>query len=117
MIQVVSYNCECGYSAFEDEYVDSWDGTCINCGEKQRQYRILYRKESKPKNKSNFCNIDSQQKDNLRWSWSMGIDIRDIPKMKKLYPDREYHPKTGQLLVKNRQHKKRLMKEHGLHEH
>ena len=55
-------------------------------------------------------------KDNPRWSWSMGVNPSDIPAMMKQYPNREYHPKTGQLKVKNRPHKLKLMKEHDMYE-
>lgn len=51
-----------------------------------------------------------------RWSWSMGINRAEIPAMMKKYPDRIYHPKTGQLLVKDRPHKKQLMEQHGMYE-
>jgi hypothetical protein len=46
----------------------------------------------------------------------MGVNRTDIPAMKKKYPDRTYHPETGQLLVESRPHKKRLMKEHDMYE-
>lgn len=62
-----------------------------------------------------FVNIGFAE--NKRWSWSMGTHVKDIPKMMKKYPDRVYNPKTGQLLVKNRTHKKKLMKENNCEEY
>ncbi len=64
---------------------------------------------------SGFTNIGF--KDNPRWSWAMGANVKDIPKLMKKYPDRTYNPKTGQLLVKNRTEKKKLMREHGMEEY
>jgi len=61
--------------------------------------------------------INATMKSNERWSFSMGIHVDKIPEMEKKYPDRTYHPKTGQLLVRNRVHKKKLMKEHGMTEY
>jgi len=63
------------------------------------------------------CYVDMLMRDNPRWSWAMGVNWQDIPRMLKKYPDREYHPKTGQLLVRNRAHKKRLMREHNMDEY
>jgi len=54
---------------------------------------------------------------NPRWSWSMGVNISEIPKMMKQYPDRKYNPVTGQLLVESRHHKKKLMRENGMYEY
>jgi hypothetical protein len=75
-------------------------------------YSLRPYKESTVKEK--FVNIG--YKDSPRWSWSLGVNVQDIPAMMKKYPDREYHPVTGQLKVKNRPHKKRLMKEHNMYE-
>jgi len=61
-----------------------------------------------------FVNIG--YKDNLRWSWSLGVHVDKIPEMQRKYPDRVYHPKTGQLLIKNRPMKKKYMREHGVEE-
>jgi len=64
-----------------------------------------------------MTNVDSQHKENHRWSWAMGVNVDQIPEMKKRYPDRTYHERTGQLLVKSRQHKKQLLREHGMIEY
>jgi len=49
-------------------------------------------------------------KDHERWSWSMGVNRQDIPEMTRKYPGSEYHPITGQLKIKNRNHKLRELK-------
>lgn len=54
--------------------------------------------------------------DSPRYSWAMGVNRQDIPKAMREHPDRTYHPKTGQLLVKNRTEKKKLMSEHGYYD-
>ena len=64
-----------------------------------------------------FGDVNATMKSNERWSFSMGIHVDKIPEMEKKHPDRKYHPKTGQLLVRNRVHKKKLMKEHGMTEY
>lgn len=85
---------------------------CPKCG--SRNYRLCFLKE--PKKKTPIVNIDGTSKGNPRLSWSMGVNPQDIPTMMKKYPDRKYHPETGQLLVESRQHKKRLMHEHNMYE-
>jgi hypothetical protein len=55
-------------------------------------------------------------KDNERWSTAMGVLPEKIPEAMRQFPDRTYHPETGDLLVRNRQHKKKLMKENKVQE-
>ena len=59
-------------------------------------------------------NVDATMKENERWSWSMGVHVDQIPAMEKKYPGSQYHPKTGQLLIRNREHKKTMMRQRGL---
>lgn len=73
--------------------------------------------EERKLNNLQECNVDGTMRENHRWSWAMGVHVKDIPKMMKKHPDRVYNPKTGQLLVKNREHKKKLMKEHDMVEY
>lgn len=100
----------CKICSFEKEYDDA-PLQCPKCN--RAFYRITFLKENSiNRNKG----VNWYEKDNPRWSWSMGVNVQDIPEMTKKYPDRKYHHKTGQLLVRNRAHKKKLMKEHGMHE-
>lgn len=46
----------------------------------------------------------------------MGCNIEEIPIFEKLYPDSVYHPETGDLLIKNRQHKTYERKRRGYEE-
>lgn len=104
---------ECRRCSFKKLYKDNEEPpySCPSCDTKW--YRLRFVKE-KPKKKK-FVNLG--YKDSPRWSWSMGIHVDQIPEMMKKYPNRTYHPKTGQLLVKNRTEKKKLMKEHGMVEY
>jgi len=106
---MIRFDCKskvCGYSSICDDPPFS----CPECGNKS--YRLTFLKEL-PR-KTEFVNIG--YKDNPRWSWAMGVNVEDIPREMEKHPDREYHPGTGQLRVKNRPEKKRLMKEHGYYD-
>ena len=66
-------------------------------------------------NELNSCGrFNETMKSHERWSWAMGVHVDDIPKMNKLYPDRTYHPETGQLKVTSRSHKKKLLEENNM---
>ena len=70
--------------------------------------------------KSEFAgktSVDCTMKENERWSWSMGVHTDQIPAMEKMYPGSRYHPLTGQLQIRNREHKKQEMKRRGLIEY
>lgn len=100
---------ECKICGFTKEYKEfESPSKCPNCN--VVFYRLSTLKELGAKSKSRWG------ANHPRWSWSMGVNIQDIPKMMKQYPDRKYNPVTGQLLVENRSCKKRLMKEHGMFE-
>jgi hypothetical protein len=109
MIHYKCLNKQCNFEEYYDKAGNS-PNNCPECG--RGSCRLTFCKERKEKKP--FVGIG--YKDNPRWSWSMGVNVQDIPTMMKKYPDRQYHPKTGQLLVKSRPHKKRLMKQHGMYE-
>jgi len=110
---MIGFQCKSKSCWFYEDYeCGEFPHFCPECGSKT--YRLIFHKE--PKKKTKFVNIDGTSRGNPRWSWSMGVNRQDIPAMTKKYPDRKYHPVTGQLLVESRQHKKRLMKEHGMEE-
>ena len=48
------------------------------------------------------------------WSKAMGVNPDQIPQMKKLYPDHEYHPETGDLRIRGFQDQKRKARELGM---
>lgn len=101
----------CKMCKFVEEYPNEDSPMkCPKCG--HGFYRLRFIKENKAKGR--FVNIG--YKDNPRWSWSMGVNPQDIPAMMEKYPDREYNPVTGQLKVKNRPHKRQLMREHDMYE-
>lgn len=49
--------------------------------------------------------FDETCKEHERWSWSMGVNRNQIAEMTRKYPGSEYHPSTGQLKIKSRNHK------------
>lgn len=59
------------------------------------------------------CNIDIMHRDNLRWSWAMGCQPNEIEDRVREHPDRVYDP-DGRLLIRNRNHKLRELKRHGM---
>lgn len=61
--------------------------------------------------------VDALLKENERWSWSMGVNKQDIPAAMKKFPGSTYHPETGQLLIKSRQHKLAELKRRGMEEY
>jgi len=109
---MINFECRNKTCYFEELYeYGKAPHSCPKCGGRWFTLRFL----KGPKKKKKFVNI--AYSDNERWSWSMGVNRQDISEMNRKYPDRTYHPKTGQLLVKNRPHKKKLMKEHNLEEY
>lgn len=87
----------------------------IQCGDKQCD-GIAYRDVGAEMNGSSGGS-DGLMKENERWSWSMGIHVEQIPEMVKKFPGSEYHPLTGQLKIKNRNHKLNEMKRRGFEEY
>jgi len=64
----------------------------------------------------NRINIDGPSRGNGRWSKSMGCAPKEIPEFERIFPGSSYHPETGDLFIKNRQHKKFEMKRRGWNE-
>lgn len=96
------------------------------CRHRACGFSQIYKKEDCPK-QCPVCNSRSYTKqynftergelaDNPRWSSAMGCNIEEIPIFEKLYPDSVYHPETGDLLIKNRQHKTYERKRRGYEE-
>jgi len=77
---------------------------------------LRYRLHPEKVKRYNRINIDGSSRGNGRWSKTMGINPNQIEEFKKHYPDRTYHPQTGDLWIEHRQHKKRLLKEQHLSE-
>lgn len=107
------YSCSCGFKK-DFESGEEIPICCPTC--QSQSCRVIYRTREDTKS-GNYCGVDALMKENHRWSWAMGVNVEDIPKMNKLFPDRIYNPETGQLLIKNRVEKKRLMREHQMEEH
>ncbi|HDY89188.1 MAG TPA: zinc ribbon domain-containing protein [bacterium] len=75
---------------------------CGNLGDRDIEYGL------------NTCSaFDETTKEHTRWSWSMGVNPRQIPEMTRKYPGSNYNSK-GQLEVIGRKDKLKKMKARGL---
>jgi len=66
-----------------------------------------------------YGDIDGIMKENIRWSWSLGInpdDPKQLAAAKKRHPGAEFN-KRGQMKIHNRAEKLRRMKEAGVEEY
>jgi len=114
----IYYNCShCGSKVDLQTPEEKFNKKCSECGEDIRSYTIRQVDSVSQTTSKNTCHVDALMKENKRWSWSMGVNTSQIPEMMKKYPGSEYHPKTGQLLIKNRVHKLREMKRRGYAEY
>jgi len=106
----LTYSClECGQPF--DLYFDDLEKTPENCecGSKIGNCRIQFKIRSKPKGYT--ANITYAE--NERYSVAMGVQPEQIAEAERTFPGSEYHPKTGDLLIKNRAHKLKEMKRRG----
>jgi len=55
-------------------------------------------------------NVDGLMVDNPRWSWSLGINPKQIKEAMAKHPGAVFNEK-GQMLIRNRQEKKQRMRE------
>lgn len=62
-----------------------------------------------------FSRVNTDLKENRRWSWAMGVNENQIAQARKLYPNSVYNEK-GQLLIKSRKHKLQELKKRGMAE-
>jgi hypothetical protein len=67
----------------------------------------------KDRPKEDISKINFYEKDNPRWSDALGVNPEQIPQFKKEFGDLMEFDKEGRCLVKNRHHKKQLMKARG----
>lgn len=110
---MINFECKNKICSFEQRYeFGEVPSNCPSCGCKW--YRLRFLKEGKKK--SNPLDTNWYEKDNPRWSASMGCNPDQIPMMREHHPDSVYHPETGDLLVMNRAHKKKEMRRRGLSE-
>ena len=104
-----TYECTECHDVFDDfKTISKRDTTYCNCGNTAKRNLAAELATS--------SDCTRLMKDNQRWSWSMGVHLKQIPDMVKAYPGSEYHPETGQLLIRNRQHKLHEMKRRGYEE-
>jgi putative FmdB family regulatory protein len=62
-----------------------------------------------------MSDFDETCKEHERYSWSMGCHPNQIAEMTRRYPGSEYRP-NGQLRIKSRNHKLKMLKQRGMEE-
>lgn len=108
MIRFECKNCSCN---FEQYYEDgNSPAICPNCDSKW--YRLTFCKDEVRDNKG----VNWYEKDNPRWSTSMGVPANQVEQFRRRFPNSTYSD-DGKLLIKNRADKKRQMKERGFVEY
>ena len=93
---------QCQWCPFEAEY-DNPPLACPKC--ESRFYGLIYGKGKK-----------MWPEDSPRWSDALGVNPDQIPAFKKKFGDLMEFAPDGRCLVKNRQHKKALLKARGFAE-
>lgn len=88
--------CRCG---FVEEYRDRTPSKCPKCD--LSHYILSYTKRQK---------VNAE--DHPRWSDALGVNPNQIPAFKRRFPYMEFDPE-GRCLVRNRQEKKRILKDRG----
>jgi len=107
MIQFQCLNRSCNFEQYYDENSDP--SVCPECDGKC--YRLTFCKDEVRTNKG----VNWYEKDNPRWSTSMGVPAGQVKQFSKRFPNSTYSP-DGRLLIKNRADKKRQMKERFMYE-
>jgi len=100
----------CKMCGFEKEYEDA-PAKCPKCD--RAFYRITFLKESRRKN---IKGVNWYEKDNVRYSYSLGCQPHERASMAKIHPGAEFTP-DGRMIIHNRAEKKRRMKERGYYEY
>lgn len=101
---MVRFNCLNKSCNFEQYYDDGSPIVCPDCNGKW--YRLTFCKDEVRENKG----VNWYEKDNERWSTSMGVPANQVEQFSKRFPNSTYS-KDGRLLIKNRADKKRQMSE------
>lgn len=97
---------------FTQEFLNEDEpAACPVCDSKW--YRVRYCGNREPEDVSK---VNWYEKENIRWSTSMGVPAGQVNDFRKRFPDSVYSS-DGRLQVKSRAHKKKLMKERGFIEH
>ena len=87
---------------------------CPDCG--LRWYRVRFCGDKEPDDNSKGPGWNATMLGPERWSTSMGVPANQVEEFSKRFPNSKYSP-DGRLQIKNRAHKKKLMKERGFIEH
>jgi DNA-directed RNA polymerase subunit RPC12/RpoP len=111
MMNIAIYHCYSCSTEVRKVFEDRPPKTisCEGCGQSVGWKSLIY--DIKPVRKFAECSADAMHEDHPRWSSAMGVNPETIPEVHKQFPnlDLTFNP-DGDILVKNRQHKKELMK-------
>ena len=96
---------------FTQEFLDEDEpDACPMCDSKWYRVRFCGDREPDDVSKTNWY-----EKENERWSTSMGVPAGQVKQFSERFPDSTYSP-DGRLLIKNRADKKRQMAERFMYE-
>ena len=105
------FECKNRSCNFQKEYPNEDEPTvCPECDSKW--YRIRFCGDKEP---DDVSKVNWYEKDNERWSTSMGVPVGQVKQFRERYPNSTYSS-DGRLLIKNRADKKRQMKERDFYE-
>jgi len=86
---------------------DKAPNKCPECG--SRKYRLIFGEKKKSKD----VLFDVTMRDNVRYSDALGVNPEQIPEFKKRFGDLMDFLPDGRCIVRNRHHKKQIMKARG----
>ena len=110
---LIEFSCRyCSFNKLYEEDVEP-PFKCPDCDGKW--YKLTFRKE--PKRKVALCGWNATMKSNPRWSDALGIAPSQEADFHKAFPKLDLtFDKEGRCLIKNRHHKKQIMKARGFDE-
>lgn len=115
MMKDITYRCSyCDYFG-HIRTKNSWNNKCESCGKRVKNCKVIYEKRKNFK-RTNF--VDVLMDENPRWSDALGINPSQADDFKKQFPKLNLKfDKEGRCLVRNRAHKKQIMKARGFDEY
>jgi hypothetical protein len=112
--KIIKYRCygcdHIGQVAISGE--QRWNSKCDKCGREVKNY-----KSTSVNSPNRRCYVDVLMDDNPRWSDALGINPAQAEHFKKRFPhlNLEFNSE-GQCLVRNRHHKKQILKARGYYD-
>ena len=88
---------------------------CPHCGVEVTTYTIRFSHNRQVRHPGKENRVDLLMRDNERWSDAMGCAPNQVPEFQKRWPFMEFDSE-GRCKVKNRHHKKKIMKARGYYD-